>query len=708
MKKIGSITLPMILICASFISFSIVIINFTRVHNASSRLQIVCDFVSDSILAKYDAYLYDEYRIMGVKEDENLQANLQDMAIRCLKYENSNFNFYGFKDVELEVRALSDFSNIKSFKTAIINANRDEFLVESAQRAVGLVKFWKLFMDGKSLADLHVEAMKVMGELQKQYDECMEISKKIDEIYEELKDGGGDISSHEMILLAYEYKSIRDSQDESDRKRREEIQKIFRSLKSLENKIGELIKKLQKFKQNCENALSSFDDVLKKMEEKKSQVEDEEFKQAADEMIVETRQNKMGVEHAIENISQILIKLEESHEKLKNLDADIQKAKSEQEVEHEEFNLGEAVEECKLHLDIFDSQEDQKVDAMSILKFMWKVLTGGLLPDYSRFDLVIKDEVYAVLPSVRAFGMQDIVMESPSGSGGSYGNMCSEGVEYYSKNGELKEDIYLYLSDGNAFEDIVDKLSVVDFALEYFDYNVYEREPQKISEVSKNPLYQSEVEYILNGSASPKWNMIFTDMKIWAMRNAANAISLSIYKRMEIHAISSVLSCATLGVGYPIIYGVVTFSWSSLESLCDLRELHRDNAVPIFKGRDSFFIDLNAQNVERMIKEIEEGGLDGMYRAENKSKTQSFKGLQKNQIHLDYRDYLFILLCFGDENTLLYRIQDVIEIRGRLKDEDFDIQRYQVMYELTIQSKLPLIYSDIMDVKITSKSVAGF
>lgn len=708
MKKRGTITLLMILLCASFISFSIVIINFTRIHNANSRLQIVCDFVSDSILSKYDSYLYDEYRIMGVKEEENLQENLRDMAIRCLKYENSNFNFYGFKDVELEVKPLSDFSNIKSFKTAIINANRNKFLVESAQRAVNLVKFWKLFMDGKALADLHVEAMKVMGELQSRYDECVEISKKIQEIYEKLKDKGGDISSHEMILLAYQYRSIADSKSDEDMDRKREIREIFDSLESLEKNVRMLLKKLRELKQDCEHALSSFDEAMEKIAAKRENVEDEEFKSAADEMIKEIQKNKRGVFSAAENLSEILVNLENGHNRFLALEMDIKKAKSGEEIEHDDFNMKEVIEVCELHLDIFDSKEENKVDAMSVLKFMWKVLTGGLLPNYSRFDLEIKDDIYLNLPSVKTFGMQDIVIDNPSENRGSYGNMCKEGMEYYSKNGELKDDMYLYLSDGNAFEDIIDKLSIVDFALEYFDYNVHEREACKIGETSKNPLYQSEIEYLLHGNKSPKWNMIFTDMKIWAMRNAANAISLSIYKRSQIHSISAVLSCATLGVGYPVIYGVVTFSWSGLESLCDLRELHRDNAILIFKGKNSFFIDLSAENIERMVNEIENNGLEGMYTARKEAKTQKFKGLEKSQIHLDYRDYLFILLCFSDEIELLHRIQDVMQIRGFLKDENFDIQEYQVMYELNIRSKLPLIYSDLINANIISESVAGF
>lgn len=707
-RKSGSITLPIILLCASFISFAVVIINFSRIHSAHLRLETVCDFVSDSILSKYDSYLYDEYRIMGVKKEENLQANLRDMAIRCLKYENASFDFYGFKDVELDVKALSDFSNIESFKTAIINAHRDEFLVENAQRAVSLIKFWKLFMDGKNLSDLQVEAMKYMGELQKQYDECVEISKNIEKIYKELKQGGEDISSHEMILLAYEYKSIQNSTDSEDEKRKEEIEAIFKNLNSLIKEMKKLSDKLKAFKQNCERAISSFDDVTDRLKDKKEKVGDEEFKNVADEMIKEIEKNKIGVLSAIEKCSAINVNLENANRKMANLNRDVKRVKSGGEVEHQQFDMGEVMEDCKLHFDIFESSKEEEVDAKKVLQFMWKVLTGGLLPDYSRFDLAIDDESYLNLPSVKAFKTGEEELKSPSGKGGSYGKMCQEAIDHYSKNSDMKEDIYLYLSDGNRFENIIDKMSISDFALEYFDYDVYEKEPQKISDISKNPLYQSEVEYLLHGNKSPKFNMMLTDMQIWAIRNAANSISLLIHKRVQLHSISSAISCVTLGVGYPLIYGVVTFGWSSLESLCDLRELHRGNAVAIFKGKEDFFISMSAENIERMIEEIEESGLKGVYTGDSKVKTKELKGLDKSKIHLDYGDYLFILLCFSDEDTLLYRLQDVIEIRGLLKDKNFSICDYEVMYEVNVRSRLPLIYSDILDTQIISRSIAGF
>lgn len=704
----GSITFPVVLICMSYIGFAVLIINFTRIHSANSRLAVVADFVSDSVLSKYDSYLYDEYSLMGVKENSNLSNEVKEMVSECLSYKNSNFDFYGFKDAEAQIQPVSDFSDIKSFKTAILNAHRNKFLVEGAERAIRLLKFWKTFMDGKSISELHAKAMETMGKLQKKYDDCRVISKEIVKIYNEIKQEGNGVSSYDLIILVSEYQSIQNSQEESDIERKKEIALVLKNIRLFHSKLKNLKLKLEDFKSSCEVALLKFEDVVDTLLKKKEEISDDDFKENIDSIVNDIHSYKEAMIYAISNSQDIIKILGEALEKFSNLNNDIQKIKSGESFEHEEFNFEDIVNLINLNIEIFEAKSEDKMDVITVFTFMWKSLKGGFLPDYSRFDLEIERDLYDKLPSAHLKGHENIEIQTSSGFGGSYSEMCEEGIDNYSNLSDFDDKAYLKLNDKNEFEHMIDRFTIIDFTLEHFTYNIYEKKGKKISEISKNPLYQSEIEYLLHGKNSSKTNMILTDMQIWAMRNIVNAISLSLYKKTELHSISSILSSFTLEVGYPVIYGVCLFGWSSIESMADLRELHKGNSIPIFKGKRDFLIDLTPENIERMIKEIKKEGLEASYQTVEKKKTENLSIQDKKSINFDYRDYLFILMCFSEEDTLLYRIQDIIQIRGLLREKEFDIRSYEVMYELRINAKLPLIYSDIIHADLFTKTVGGF
>lgn len=709
----GAITLPIILIMISFFSFCVIVINYSRIHSANLKMSILADSAANSILAKYDDYLYDEYRIMGVSRDVEAASSLNDMAQKTLSNEKSGFNFYGFKNIQVSCNRLSDFSDIRSFKISVLNSNRDLFLVENLEKATKLFKFWQTFMDGKSLSNLYSKAIKIMGELQKSYDECKKINREIEKDIDSLRGYADSTSSNEMLILASASKREQLTEDEKN-----EIEKAFYYYRKIKSGVHAITRRLTDLKNKIDEKLPRLIEIRRKIEQKKSELRDDEFIAGAQKMIDDIQKFEESLNSALERISEILPEMDLVEEKFENLDLDINKMLSnEGDIDHDEFDISEECEKLKIDIEIFEGKT-QEIDGWKVVKFMWKVLKGGLFTNYSRFDLDISNEVYESLPAVRFHRdkinhMRDMNLDE---EGKSFGDLSEDALNAYEDSTNFDDEQYQRYRSSNMVEDLVDKCAIMDFALRYFTFNIYEKNGKSIKSLSNNPLYQSEIEYLLHGNQSPKLNMLFTDMQIFGIRNVANSISLLTHKRMELNAISLSISSITFGIGYPVAYGVMLFGWSSLESLADIHELHKGNAIPVFKGRDDIFIDINANTIGRLIDAIEGEGIASAYtngrtmrsKMGSNASGNGSTSVSKYGVNFDYKDYLFILMSFCEEELLLYRIQDVIQIRGKLKNENFDIESYATMYEVRVEADLPLIYSDLVTSKISSKSVMSY
>lgn len=718
----GSITLPIVLIMISFLTFAVIIVNYSRVNSANLKISILSESLADSILSKYDEYLYREYAIMGVHPEAYSEEMLTQMAHRSLIPESSNFDFYGFGNITVHAKKKSDFSNIQSFKVSILNANRSIFLVEQLEKAAKLFRFWKTFMEGKSLSELYTKAIELMGELQKKYDACKKLYKDLENRFDLLREKAGSVSSTELILLGYRLYEINNakqknpSEEEDTSAEKAEIQALIYNVTGMNNTIRKLSKEATNLRQELEEKLPRLSDIRKKLQEKKRDLTDEQFKESADRMMEDIMSFERSLQKAKPGLEELIANAAQVQKKFDRLESDLSKARSGKEVEHSEFDFKEEIDRLRFEIDVFEGKSEEIPNVMKVVKFFWKVIKGGLFTNYLRFDSDISGDVYQTLPAVKFWKNKSTRKDHPvleqsdafeelSGS-----EMSDESFRAFSRSMELDDGEYKKLSTSNMAEDLVDKFTVMDFALRYFDYNIYEKEGKSIRSLSKNPLCQSEIEYLIHGNQKPKLNMLFVDFQIWGMRNIANSITLLIYKKAEIKSLALSLSSVTFGAGYPVAFGLTLFGWSSLESLADVRILHEGHRLPVFKTKRDLLIDINADNLDSLIQSIEEKGIEGAYtwseKERNASESSNEKG--KTGILFDYRDYLFILMTFTEEQLLLHRIQDVIQIRGRLEEKEFDITSFATMYEVIVEADLPLIYSDLIKSKISSKKVLGY
>ena len=166
--------------------------------------------------------------------------------------------------------------------------------------------------------------------------------------------------------------------------------------------------------------------------------------------------------------------------------------------------------------------------------------------------------------------------------------------------------------------------------------------------------FSSEVEYIICGKMSDEKNKRRTDLALEAVRTGLNLTH--IYSDPEkVRAITEAAELITPGPMGVVTQAAIAAAWAAAEAVNDVKLLHKDCRVPIFKTSASWAIDLDS---------ILEGysGEDGCIHPQTDTGRK-------------YDDYLRILLYVKDDNILTARILDLIQINMRKNyDEGFLVQ----------------------------------
>ena len=111
--------------------------------------------------------------------------------------------------------------------------------------------------------------------------------------------------------------------------------------------------------------------------------------------------------------------------------------------------------------------------------------------------------------------------------------------------------------------------------------------------MSANPLFGSEIEYILWGNDSPSGNIASTEALIFGIRFALNTV----YAMTASETRSAALTAATAIAGWtgfavPVVENVILVSWALAESALDLQLLIQGKSVAVYKSSSTWKLGL--------------------------------------------------------------------------------------------------------------------
>ncbi len=157
-----------------------------------------------------------------------------------------------------------------------------------------------------------------------------------------------------------------------------------------------------------------------------------------------------------------------------------------------------------------------------------------------------------------------------------------------------------------------------------------------------------QTEYLIEGAAADGENLAAVAGKICGIRLVANTAYLLSdgEKRTLIDGVAALLSAALLmPEAEPVIDGAITLAWAYLESVYDTKVLLSGGKVPLTKEAATWHYGLSSIWQEPAKEEVE--------------------GLSEGQT---YEDYLRVFLFLQNQDTLIARFMDVVEMDIRLTD----------------------------------------
>ena len=235
------------------------------------------------------------------------------------------------------------------------------------------------------------------------------------------------------------------------------------------------------------------------------------------------------------------------------------------------------------------------------------------------------------------------------------------------------------LSGGEAFDSISDwvidtvegmrdKLLVIEYAKGMFsNYRSNRNGDNQINSYSNTPinninnfLYQSELEYILNGKDSSKKNIDGTENMINLMRFGFNYIYTFTDKNINIqlNALAAPITASLSPLAGMVFKETLRLIVAELESIIDVNYLQRGEEVPLMKTEKYWNLKLDEVVDEFGDKKVLE---DNNVLDLNNDLQDSYSD-DGNPFTLDYEDYINLFLLLINENKLCDRIGDLIEL----------------------------------------------
>jgi len=241
---------------------------------------------------------------------------------------------------------------------------------------------------------------------------------------------------------------------------------------------------------------------------------------------------------------------------------------------------------------------------------------------------------------------------------------------------ELKKEVGIGLIepslvlDNNRIEiEYFNKLFLNEYILGTFktvvDSNI--RNFELYNKNTRDYISNSEVEYIINGDKSSVINNIKINSKIMLIRETMNLMHLFIDNDKR----EFILTSAKIPAGGIFAAAGLTAIWSGAESVIDIVKLYSGNGTPLLKVSDKdFVLDLGViQNGTKI----------------------DFKN-HNDDTFIYYNDYLRMFLLTVDENTIVNRMLQIIDLNYK-KINEFNylndlILKHKIDIEIELKNKL--------------------
>lgn len=197
---------------------------------------------------------------------------------------------------------------------------------------------------------------------------------------------------------------------------------------------------------------------------------------------------------------------------------------------------------------------------------------------------------------------------------------------------------------------------------------------------------QYEVEYLIAGKHGDKADKLSVKLKILAVREIFNMMFILQDEKMNAETLAAA-ELITPGPAAPLTQKAIQAAWAAAESENDYRLLVSGKKVPVFKDSVSWALDLDSILTASSVKA---GGAGNEEKSGEKTPDDDPDQIVKDRMKKDipfvdpgnkkglkYSQYLKAMLLTMDENTLLLRMMDLIQMNMRYHFySDFRISDY--------------------------------
>jgi hypothetical protein len=276
------------------------------------------------------------------------------------------------------------------------------------------------------------------------------------------------------------------------------------------------------------------------------------------------------------------------------------------------------------------------------------------------------------------------------------GNISELGseIDFSDKNAAFSGNGFSFVKSVGSFLEqnltsLRDEIYINEYIMGVFKNSVpVPRDLRHVEMSERTSFFDSEVEYIINGSLSEKTNKLMTEGQLLLLRFGLN--TLHVYtdaaKKQTARAIAAAAAgWWTGGAGIPIISNLIMCGWGMGESVIDLNDLLKGNSVPFYKTKDNWNLDI--------------GLLGDSNAAEGKSLSMP---------EFTYHDYLRLLLLLRSSDTKLDRMEDLMQVNLGLDESNaFRLSKCNTAIRVEVSLSMKYYFATGMFFKEDKKTQDG-
>jgi len=639
----GIVTIFILIVLIVFITFACILVDLTRIKVFETSVNKVVEASFTSVLANYTKEIMEQYGLLANYDDEYtgelfgeyLEKNIAE------NHKEGFINLYNTKIENIEVTKVYTLNNNEVQRQQIYKymkyrgpANIAEFLSKLTE----INKYGNTAKLSKSKLDLD----RKIGNISKKYADINIKLKALDTLREDIIESFdkylGYLEEGRYVSSGEERASVLDKKEKIYKK----IIDNFEDKADLSQKIITEIYEADKMTIGIKDNIVEINDVMKKSKEKML------------ESYVEKAENEIkGIEKAINKN----VKTESESRFKNNLDIikcektkfkNISVGKAESELK----NIAKNLKKCDFsQIDFSDTKatdisfknlDDRNSRAKDAEEILNKSRTN---------EKEITEDLYRKLPS------------------NSRPYEVSSKVDFDEDAGENISDSALDFVSNIVFDitnDLVNEIYINEYIISIFDNQINHKE--RIGK--KEQFFDYEVEYVLNGCKKQSDNVKYTNIKIFMMRFAVNAMHVytSEAKQKLAVGIATAVGSATGGLSIPIIQNMILCSWAATESVNDLEVLLEGKSIPLFKTEKSWTTNI--------------AGLPKSKVAEEK----------ETNIYTSYDDYMRLLLLASDSTTKVDRIKNLLQLNLQTIKKDFKLENCNVIYKVRVEFSMNYMF----------------